>query len=241
MRNLLLKSLSLLCAVSLAFLSCACDRESGNTATDTLTPPTSAAPAATQPLPTLQPTAPRIGITTLPADSQALNKIEEDMNGDGATEQIVSFRTSSGDGIAIGDWRVVFPTGYLVEEIQVRHLRDQKIPEVLAFVRGENPQEHYLYLYVWQGSSFAALKPEGGPDGGLEAFRSDYLRPLAEDGDFNGTEEIVLCKVASNPSYLEIVFYEWDEGAFRHTTRFLAVPLHIPPEMLTPTAVPKGN
>lgn len=237
-RSILRQTVTLLFVALFTFSVVACERDADrrqNASTPTVPAPTAMPSAATSP------TAARIGIPTLPADSQTLNKIEADVNSDGVAEQIVAFRAPSGDGLAIGDWSAAFPKGYQVEDIQARRVTDQKIPEILAFVQGENPLEHYLYLYAWKDSAFVALKPEGGPSGGQDAFRSDYLRPLVEDGDFNGTEEIILCKIAENPSYLEVVFYEWDEGAFRHTTRFIAIPLHIPPEALTPTIAPKGN
>lgn len=226
------RTIILFLSVVSVFGFAACERDSDNTTVNTPTP--SAAVAVTLAA-TPSPTA-KISAPVLPADSQVLNKIEQDMNGDDVAESVIAFRAPSGDGLAIGDWTMTFPKGYQIEEIEVRHLRDQKLPEVLAYVQGENPLEHYLYVAIWGGGSFALLKPEGGPSAGQDAFRSDYIRPLVEDGDFNGTEEIVLCLIAANPDYLEIYFYEWDQGALRHTTRFFAIPRHISPEMRTPAA-----
>jgi hypothetical protein len=217
----------------LVLLGVACERDTEANA-NALTP-TAAASSVTA-----SPSAAAAG-AKLPDNSEIVSKIEVDVNGDEVAEQLVAFRAPSGGGLAIGDWTAVFPQGRQVQEVQVRYMSNQKTPEILAFVQGENVLEHYLYLYVWRDGAFAALNPVGGPYDGQDAFRSDYLRPLAEDGDSSGTEEVILCKIASNPGYLEIVFYEWDTGAFRYTTRFFAIPLHIPPEALTPTMMPKGD
>ena len=191
----------------------------------TPTPP----PTAT-PLPTLTPTplpTPTKGVD-LPSDASRLQEEYEDLDGDGGEEHIVAFRTSAGDGLAIDDWQVSFPSGQSIHDLQLRVIEFGATPRVLTFVEGDDGVSKYLYVSGWTGSSFEMLTPHGGPLDGEAAFRSAHYWPLVEDGDFNGTEEISILKEAENPNFLEVFFYEWDGEAFQHSTVFISIPKAAP-------------
>ena len=214
-----------------ASIGVACERASKNTPT----PPATIAPTATpQPTPT-----PRRGVT-LPPESRVLYELRTDFitggADDGFEERVVAFRRPSGDGLAIDGWQVELPAGYQVEDLQVRVLDMEKRPKVLLFTAGDDGISHYLYIYGWDGTTFVVQGPHDGPLDGQPAFRSAYYRTHVEDGDFDGNEEVMIFREASNPNYVEVLFYEWLDGAFRYTTRFIAIPRRVP----TPAA-PKGD
>ncbi len=216
-----------------AGLGLACDGASENATRSAVSrPPSPSATAASTATPTQRP-----GVT-LPPESRVLHEVRADLNGDGLEERAVAFRQASGDGLAIDSWQVGLPAGQQVEDLQARPLDMGNPAKVLLFAVGDDHISHYLYIYAWDGTTFVVQVPHGGPLDGQTAFRSAHYRTHVEDGDSNGTEEIMVFREASNPDYLEVIIYEWEweEGAFHHTNRFMVAPRRAPS---SPT--PKGN
>lgn len=164
----------------------------------------------------------------VPAASEVLGQQRVDLNADGIEERVVAFRSTAGDGLAIDDWQVMLPASQRIEELRVRVMHVGSPPDVLCFAADKDGITRYLYIYAWDGASYTAQKPRDGPLDGEEAFRSLYFVPLVEDGDFNGTEEILVTLETENPDYVRVVFYEWDGSIFRHSLRFMAIPKHVP-------------
>ena len=218
--------LGVIVALALASIVAGC----GLLQEDTPTPP----PTST-PLPTLTPTpqpTPTKGVE-LPADAFMLREEYADLNGDGREEHIVAFGTGSalsreGDGLAIDDWEMSFPSDQRFHDLQLRVIEFGSPPRVLAFTEGDDGVSKFLYVSGWTGSTFEMMSPHGGPLDGELAFRSAHYWPLVEDGDFNGTEEISVLKEAENPDFLEVLFYEWDSEAFRYSTLFISIPKAAP-------------
>lgn len=207
-----------LCATISLFGLGGCDNPSTSSREATATPPSTL---------TAAPPTPTRGLA-LPAEATILHEQHADINGDGVEERAVAFHAVSGDGIAIDDWQALLPPGQRIEELQIRPMDMMSGPKVLLLARGEDGFSYYLYIYAWDGATYAGQGPVGGPLDGQAAFRSAYYPPAVEDGDYNGAPEIALCLEADHPDFVRVVFYEWDGQAFAHSTLFIAIPRHIP-------------
>jgi len=197
------------------------------TATPTLTvtlTPTATPTFTSTPQPTPTPTK---GVE-LPANSSVMAERRADVDTDGVEERIVAFRASGGDGLAIDDWQVKLAAGQKIDELEVRPLDSVTGPKVLLFTSADDSIWKSLYIYAWDGATYVAQGPHEGSLDGEVAFRSRYYPPIVEDGDFNGTEEIMVFLETDNPRYLRVVFYEWDGRLFRHSTMFMAIPRRAP-------------
>lgn len=233
MRNRFWRGLVLI-ATATALASGACSIIEQTTPTPTLTPaPTETATPQTTDTPAPTPTR---GLA-MPADGELLEERRVDLDEDGIEEHIVTYRGGAGDGLAIDEWEFLLPESQVVERLQARKLAVGGPIYVLLYTTSAFDIWHYLHLFEPTDDGYALVRLLGGPLDGERVFRSAYYRPVVQDGDFNGTEEIAICMPSENPDYVEVFYYDWDEvdEVYRYTTIFIAQPLRVPA-----TATPTG-
>jgi hypothetical protein len=157
-----------------------------------------------------------------------------DVNEDDVEEHIVTFEGVEGEGLAIDDWAFLIPEGERIERLAVRALTTIGPPRVLLFTAAGEDIWKYLYIWAWDGESYARQVPHQGPLDGEQTFRSAYYQPVIEDVDFTGSAEIAVTLSTDNPDYVRVVYYDWDatEKRYLHSTLFISVPKHVP--MSTP-------
>ncbi len=171
----------------------------------------------------------------LPAHARVLQHVTGDVDKDGMDEIVITFAggkepPSGGVLVAHRDatkyteaWRA--EVEWEITDLAVRDSNGDGLPEILVFGRGADKTSYVLSVYAWDGSTYRALKPQGGPLADQAVFASEYYPPFLDDPDFDGTEEIlVFRKTSSSTKYLETLVYKWDGKAYVYMRNYIAPP-----------------